>query len=276
MKVDMLKESKVKKKRGSLPNLTDTRDFMRLLTVLLFLPWMEPLVGAVFGIEVEFELEAAVLVMFLFFGSFWCGWLCPFGNADYFIGKIGQKLFPSLRFKLPGTLDTPMRYLKYGFLGAFIYIIVAGKLDYLWDDHMTMYKSTVFSSGYIYVKKYLILLLPLLTPRFFCKYVCFQKALYNIMNKLFPAASIRRDPAKCISCAKCDRACPMEIKISEMKRIAGSDCIGCFSCVEKGTCPEKANAIHLVVFGKKVNPVVFSLFALLFYYAFTLLLHAVY
>lgn len=73
----MQKKNITKQIHRSLPQLTHTRDFIRLLTVLLFLPWLAPVIGIIFGIEIEFELEVAVLVMFLIFGSFWCGWLCP-------------------------------------------------------------------------------------------------------------------------------------------------------------------------------------------------------
>ena len=33
------------------------------------------------GKELEFETEYVVLVAILLFGTFWCGWACPFGNA---------------------------------------------------------------------------------------------------------------------------------------------------------------------------------------------------
>ena len=140
---------------------------------------------------------------------------------------------------------------------------------------MIMYKSTAFSSAYIQVKKGLILLVPLLIPRFFCKYVCFQKAGYNLINRLFPLTSIKRDSSVCISCNRCDKVCPVQIKVSEKKTISGDDCLGCYNCINKGVCPEKVDAIHLSFIGKKVNPLVFSIAAILFYYILTWSIHTV-
>ncbi len=256
-------------------NLLHLRDFIRLMTVLLFLPWIAWVPETIFGMELEFESELAVLLMFIVFGPFWCGWICPFGNADYFISKIGKTLFPTIQFNLPEFVDKPLRYAKYIFLAGFLYVIFSKGVDYFWGDHMIMYKSTAFSSVYIQVKKGLILLVPLLIPRFFCKYVCFQKAGYNLVNRLFPLTSIKRDSSVCISCHRCDNVCPMQIKVSEEKTISGNDCLGCYNCIDKDVCPEKADAIHLSFIGKKVDPLVFSIAAILFYYVFTWSIHTV-
>jgi ferredoxin len=112
-------------------------------------------------------------------------------------------------------------------------------------------------------------------PRFFCKYICFQKAGYNLINRLLPLTTIKRDTSACISCHRCDKVCPVQIKVSEKETISGNDCLGCYSCVDKGVCPEKANAIHLSFLGKQVNPLVFSIAALLFYYLLTWTIHTV-
>ncbi|MCP3943457.1 MAG: 4Fe-4S binding protein, partial [Desulfobacteraceae bacterium] len=120
------------------------------MTVLLFVPWFSWFTSSTFGVEIdEFESEVAVTIAFLVLGSFWCGWLCPFGNVNYFITKIGKNLFPSLQFDLPKSVDKVFRYLKYVFLAAFIYVILTEQIDYFFGDHMIMYKSTVFTTIYI-------------------------------------------------------------------------------------------------------------------------------
>ena len=56
-----------------------------------------------------------VLGLTLLFGPVFCGWICPFGNADYFISKIGKILFSTIQFNLPEFVDKPLRYAKYIF-----------------------------------------------------------------------------------------------------------------------------------------------------------------
>lgn len=112
-------------------------------------------------------------------------------------------------------------------------------------------------------------------PRFFCKYICFQKAGYNLINRLLPLTAIKRDSSACVSCHRCDKVCPVHIKVSEKKAIYGSDCLGCYSCIDKGVCPEKTDAIHLSFLDKRVNPLVFSIAALACYYLFTWSIHTV-
>ena len=213
-----------------------------------------------------------MLISFILFGTFWCGWLCPFGNLSYFISRIGQTLFPTIQIEIPERYDRLLRYLKYLFLILFVYVIFSKKLDYFFGDHMDMYFSTGFTTAFIKFKKYAILLIPLLIPRFFCKYLCFQKGAYNIINRLLPFTAIRRDDSKCIQCSRCDKTCPMGIDISGCNDIKGRDCLGCFSCLDKSVCPEKANALSFVVLGRKVNPLYFTVAVIPVYYLITWIL----
>lgn len=249
---------------------TDLRDFIRFLTIILMVPWFSWLTINLFGKEIEFEIEIAVIICFLTFGSFWCGWLCPFGNLSYFASKIGKSLFPSLQFNIPEKWDNKLRYLKYILLLIFVYVLLIEDINYFLDDHMIMYKSTVFTTWYIVLKKYFIILVPLIIPRFFCKYICFQKGLYNIMHKILPVMYVKRNESKCISCAICDKKCPMTINVSSCNKISGNDCIGCYACVEN--CPSKASALDIKWLGIKVNPVRFSIVIIAIYYILTFIL----
>jgi len=87
------------------------------------------------------------------------------------------------------------------------------------------------------------------------------------MNKVFPFTKIKRDSDKCISCNICDKKCPMTIEVSKSKSISGSDCISCYGCID--SCPSKADALELSFFGKKVNPLIFGIVAIVFYYVLT-------
>ena len=97
-------------------------------------------------------------------------------------------------------------------------------------------------------------------------------AAYNIINRIVPITTIKRDDDRCISCKKCDTFCPMDIKISKHKMIAGKDCLRCYACVAPGNCPAKVNAMELSFFGRTVNPLIFGISAMIFYYTLTCIL----
>ena len=56
----------------------------------------------------------------LFFGVFYCGWICPFGSIQDIIGKIAKKL-KIKRFKCPQKVQKYLVYLRY-FLYTLVFI----------------------------------------------------------------------------------------------------------------------------------------------------------
>lgn len=133
-----------------------------------------------------------------------------------------------------------------------------------------MYESTWYSNVYVIFKKpWAIALIPLFIPRFFCKYVCYQKAGYQVINKLFPILRIERNPESCTDCSKCSRHCPMDIDIAKAGKITGGECVGCLACVDEGTCPSKPSSLQLKWSGIKVRPMTVSIVATALYVAAT-------
>ena len=55
-----------------------------------------------------------VLGLTLLFGPVFCGWICPFGTVEEFVGKIGRKIFKKRYNKfIPFKLDKLLKYLRY-------------------------------------------------------------------------------------------------------------------------------------------------------------------
>ena len=77
--------------------------------------------------------------------------------------------------------------------------------------------------------------------RAFCKYVCPITLFLKAASRL---ALIKIDTRQddCTECGKCDRVCPMDIKISEYvkqgSRVLSTECILCSTCVD--VCPTDA------------------------------------
>ena len=75
--------------------------------------------------------------------------------------------------------------------------------------------------------------------RAFCKYICPVTVFLKPMS-YFSLVRIRCDEAKCISCGKCKKVCPMDVEMTDnsRKRKNGTDCILCMECVK--VCPKRA------------------------------------
>ena len=187
-----------------------------------------------------FILMALGLVVAFFFGPLFCGYACPLGSYQEWIGKLGRKLFPMRYGKvIPRGLDRVLRYLRYGVLAMVMYqTIVAGKLVFQEVD--PFYALFNFMTGEVALSALVILgvvtVLSLLVERPWCRYLCPYGALLGLFNliRIFP---IRRRESSCIHCGKCDRACPMQIEVSKKNAVRDPQCISCHLCVSGNACP---------------------------------------
>ncbi|TAJ11799.1 4Fe-4S binding protein [Marinilabiliaceae bacterium JC017] len=248
---------------------TRYRDWIRAVFTLMFHGLV--LIPHIFGhAGYDLETEYVVLGSIILLGPWFCGWACPFGNASYFISRIGTRFLPRWQFQLPMNVHKLLSFLKYPLMVYFVSLMIIRNVDYF-GDHMVMYKTNIFTSGYIKFKHIAVLLIPFFLPRFFCKYLCFQKGAYNLINRLLPFSVIERDTNKCISCKKCDKVCPMQLSPSQKKHIAGNDCLSCFNCLDRDVCPTKHKALHLKIMGIKVNSLSFSIIATCIYVLATVL-----
>lgn len=247
------------------------RDIVRLIFFAQFF-FLEDITAALFGTEIEFENEYVVIMAIILFGTYWCGWFCPFGNAQYFSNLIGKKFLKKFQIKIPEKTDRLLRYLKFVFLGAFIYVFITTSHSYF-GSHEEMYKSTWFTYIYwVFKNPFAIFIIPLFIPRFFCKYLCYQKGIYQIINFIFPFMTIKRNEKSCINCRKCDKNCPMEIQISKKDKISGGECVGCFKCIDKSGCPEKAESLKLYWMGIEFSPLTWAILTAAFYAALTFII----
>jgi len=246
--------------------LTLSRDAIRLFFALNFYLFAKTL-----GMDFELETEYVVMASIVIFGPLFCGWTCPFGAASYFMTRIGNKLFPKLQFNIPQPYDKWLRLTRYVLLACFLYLFIAKGVSYF-GDHIVMYKSTAFSWNFIKIKHWAVLFIPLFIPQFFCKYMCFQKAGYNLINRALTITQIKRDADVCIGCKKCDRLCPMQVNPSTKNAISGEDCLSCFNCLDKDACPSKAQALSLTILGREVNHTYFAAGAMSLYMISTYLI----
>ena len=188
----------------------------------------------------SFTLMWLVLALTLLFGPVFCGWVCPFGTVEEFIGKIGRKIFKK-RYNnfIPSKLDKLLKYLRYVILLlVVINTAISGKLLFanfdpyfalfnIWSSEVTRLSLLVLG---------LVLIGSLFVERPWCKYLCPLGALLGIFN-LFRIVKLKRNKKTCINCKACDRICPMNINVSTSKVVSNHQCISCFLCTDEITCP---------------------------------------
>ncbi|PKL06271.1 MAG: ferredoxin [Spirochaetae bacterium HGW-Spirochaetae-9] len=203
----------------------------------------------------ESAVVLAVLGLFLalLFGPVICGWVCPFGTFQEWIGKLGTKLFgKKYNNFVPSKLDKVLRYLRYLVLAWVSYMtIISGKLIFQdYDPYFALFNfwsSEVAVTGFVALG--LVIVLSLFVERPFCKYACPYGAFQGIFN-LFRVFGIRRNAPTCISCNKCNKACPMNIEVSTSKVVRDHQCISCLECTSDAACPVPATVDMLALPGR--------------------------
>lgn len=200
-----------------------------------------------------FVLMMVVLVLSVLFGPVFCGWVCPFGSVQEWIGKLGKKLLGKRYNNLiPAKADKVMRFLRYGVLALVIYV-TATSAKLLFQNVDPYYALFNFYTGEVTVIAFVVLgvtaMLSLIVERPWCKYACPYGALLGIFN-LFRVFGIRRKAPTCVNCKACDKACPMNIKVSTAGTVRDHQCITCMKCTSENTCPVK-DTVNLSLPGKK-------------------------
>lgn len=207
--------------------------------------------------ESSFVLMGILLFMSVVFGSVFCGWICPFGTFQEWLGKLGKRLFgKKYNNIIPQKADKYLRYLRYAVLAWVIYVTaVTGKL--VFSDIDPYHALFTFWSGEVGVQALVFLAViavaSLIIERPWCKYACPLGALAGIFN-LFRIFKIRRNESSCIACGKCNSACPMNIKVSKSKVVRNHQCISCLECTSDVSCPV-SDTVEFSLGGGKQNEI---------------------
>ena len=200
--------------------------------------------------EIWSGLLAVTLLASLFFGNFFCGWLCPFGTLQEWLGRAGAKLFGK-RYRIPRKAERYLRFSRY-----FIYaVIIANEslkfavgfglassfnsnshflclIDTLASEGLSGISSAVNTLTLVYLGSYI--LASLFVDRPFCRYFCPDGVPYGLAS-LARICSIKRDESTCIGCNRCSIVCPMNIDVAAAHKIRDAGCINCMMCISE--CP---------------------------------------
>jgi polyferredoxin len=186
----------------------------------------------------------------MFFGRIFCGYLCPAAGLQEMVGEVYGKS-PKQGWR---------NGIKYGiwllWLGTvvFCYASKGGivQVDFFFETQYGISVTNLYAL-IIYYGIILLILIPALWAgkRAFCHYFCWMAPFMVLGDKLgrflhLPGIKIETKPERCISCEKCNKACPMQINpqdLSKPGKVIHSECISCHACAD--SCPKKVFQVKI-------------------------------
>lgn len=180
-------------------------------------------------------LFGTVVLVALLTKSAFCGWICPFGTLQEWLGSLGKRL--GLRRSVPQRIDSILRNFKYVMLvWATVGAAVTGVMVFRDIDP---YHALVAAAEVGFASSTVVLLITLAASLFverpWCKYACPLGALIGLIGHL-SLTKVERSENLCKKgCRLCDKSCPMGVEITAAKRVGTAECNNCLTCVE--ACP---------------------------------------
>ncbi|MHC4645198.1 MAG: 4Fe-4S binding protein [Planctomycetota bacterium] len=196
----------------------------------------------------------ATIILTIMLGRFFCSWVCPFGSLHHFVGFLGhrkkttaQKIqlnryrkaqctkyfvlvfflamaaFPSIAATLQTGLLDPIPLVTRSFNLVIVPIIDRAA-------NIVSVTSRFYEGAWLIFTMFVTaLLLNLVVPRFYCRFICPLGALFAVINR-FAIWRIGKNQSECINCRLCEKSCEGGCEPAGNIRI--SECVLCFNCRE--------------------------------------------
>ncbi|HEX5131283.1 MAG TPA: 4Fe-4S binding protein [Candidatus Krumholzibacteria bacterium] len=203
-----------------------------------------------------------------------CSWICPVGFVSETLATVSQRLFRR-RLRAPRALDWPLRSLKYLLLGFFVYSIfvvmsapeVAAFLNSPYNRMADVKMMLFFAhiTGFALKVLAALVLLSIVLPYFWCRYLCPYGALLGLVSLASPL-KITRTASNCIDCGLCARACPAHVAVDRARRVHSDECTACLSCVAACPVPIALQVETPPWWRRTVRPAVFAALVLMLFY----------
>lgn len=226
------------------------RKFLLLLSFLLFpvtIYYLSPVLIINAGlngiINGSFVVFLILLVGSIFFGRIFCAYLCPAGGLQECAFCINERI-PKQGWR---------NNIKYVIWTVWIAAVVVCylyrgeivRLDFFYETDHGISVANIY--GYIiYYGIVFLILIPcvLFGKRIFCHYFCWIAPFMVLGTKLrrllhLPGLQVTAQKENCITCKRCNQACPMGLDVQHMAKQGGctsTECIQCGACID--ACPK--------------------------------------
>lgn len=183
-------------------------------------------------------LGIAFMLLSMFQGRVFCGYICPLGTLQELVYALRKKRCQQLSY----MYERKLVKLKYGVLIINIILVIFG-LSWLYINLCPIYGLSRLPSmaiGGLLVLA-LILIGGFFMERLWCRFLCPYAALLNLAQKFGALLGIKRhmifrNLERCVDCELCCRNCPMNLDILASEYVEDENCIHCLRCTIK--CPK--------------------------------------
>jgi len=191
-----------------------------------------------------------VILIIVFFGRFFCGWVCPMGILLDYSHTITEK---KERKRLGGSWSNWERYpILLAVLAASLLFGFAA--PYLFSPPGVVYRTIIYFTSHRVIGAELVVLLLFLIldlfavhyGRTWCNTLCPLGTVISslsFVNLLKPKVDRRICISSDSKCLNCWRVCPMRIPVTKADRWAMMECNKCLKCW--ANCPAKAIKIEV-------------------------------
>jgi polyferredoxin len=202
-------------------------------------------------------LSLIIIIGTLFFGRFFCSWVCPLGILNHWLSYLFNKRRPVDDYRV--NEYRTMYRLKYYILAILIVLAAFGSLQTGLLDPVSLITRSfavslfpafnswgggiyltqpVFYGGMLVAVLFItILFANRFLTRFWCRVLCPLGALLGVLSSK-SLLKIRRDTEKCNDCQKCLQFC--QGGCDPNTELRAGECHVCMNCISQ--CPE--DAIH--------------------------------
>jgi polyferredoxin len=179
---------------------------------------LPPISGNVFW----YLLFGFVITTAIIWGRLYCGWVCPFGAVQEFLGGAIQS-----KMKLSFILDKRLANLKYVILPT-ILVAMYVTHNFTIAEYVEPFATFFLGKGeaLMWAVLAVVLVASMIFHRFYCKHLCAIGALIGLLSR-FRIFEIRRW-RECDKCGICENFC--KIGAINKGKISVKECISCDVC----------------------------------------------